>query len=83
MRAEFRYDQQPVGAMQALAPDRVVFAGSTSKTLAPGMRLGWLVVPPALRVPLLEAGGAGRSGTGNLSLSGLRYWTGRRLAWWA
>jgi GntR family transcriptional regulator / MocR family aminotransferase len=52
---EFRYDQQPVGAMQALAPDRVVFAGSTSKTLAPGMRLGWLVVPPALRVPLLDA----------------------------
>ena len=45
---EFRYDQQPVGAMQALAPDRVVFAGSTSKTLAPGMRLGWLVVPAAL-----------------------------------
>jgi GntR family transcriptional regulator/MocR family aminotransferase len=52
---EFRYDQQPVGAMQALAPDRIVFAGSTSKTLAPGMRLGWLVVPRALRVPLLEA----------------------------
>jgi GntR family transcriptional regulator/MocR family aminotransferase len=52
---EFRYDQQPVGAMQALAPDRVVFAGSTSKTLAPGMRLGWLVVPAALRRPLLEA----------------------------
>ena len=52
---EFRYDQQPVGAMQALAPDRVVFAGSTSKTLAPGMRLGWLVVPAALRGPLLEA----------------------------
>ena len=52
---EFRYDQQPVGAMQALAPDRIVFAGSTSKTLAPGMRLGWLVVPPALRVPLIEA----------------------------
>jgi GntR family transcriptional regulator / MocR family aminotransferase len=51
---EFRYDQQPVGAMQALAPDRVVFAGSTSKTLAPGMRLGWLVVPAALRGPLRE-----------------------------
>jgi aspartate/methionine/tyrosine aminotransferase len=39
---EFRYDQQPVGAMQALAPDRVIYAGSTSKTLAPGARLGWL-----------------------------------------
>jgi len=52
---EFRYDHQPVGAMQALAPDRVVFAGSTSKTLAPGMRLGWLVVPAALRGFLLEA----------------------------
>ncbi|WP_064745487.1 PLP-dependent aminotransferase family protein [Pseudonocardia acaciae] len=52
---EFRYDQQPVGAMQALAPDRVVYAGSASKALAPGVRLGWLVVPPALRGPLLEA----------------------------
>jgi GntR family transcriptional regulator/MocR family aminotransferase len=52
---EFRYDQQPVGAMQALAPERVVFAGSTSKSLAPGMRLGWLVVPAALRGPLLAA----------------------------
>ena len=52
---EFRFDQQPVGAMQALAPDRVVFAGSTSKTLAPGMRLGWLVVPAALLSYVLEA----------------------------
>jgi GntR family transcriptional regulator / MocR family aminotransferase len=51
---EFRYDQQPVGAMQALAPDRIVFGGSTSKSLAPGMRLGWLVVPAALHGPLLE-----------------------------
>ncbi|GAA0249984.1 PLP-dependent aminotransferase family protein [Actinomadura nitritigenes] len=52
---EFRYDRQPVGAMQALAPDRVVFAGSASKSLAPGMRLGWLVVPPALLAPVLAA----------------------------
>ncbi|MBO0851933.1 MAG: PLP-dependent aminotransferase family protein, partial [Pseudonocardia sp.] len=50
---EFRYDQQPVGAMQALAPDRVVYAGSASKALAPGVRLAWLVVPEALRGPLL------------------------------
>jgi DNA-binding transcriptional MocR family regulator len=52
---EFRYDQRPVGAMQALAPDRIVFAGSTSKSLAPGVRLAWLVVPEALRPALLEA----------------------------
>jgi GntR family transcriptional regulator/MocR family aminotransferase len=45
---EFRYDRQPVGAMQALAPDRVVYAGTASKTLAPGLRLAWLVVPPSL-----------------------------------
>jgi GntR family transcriptional regulator/MocR family aminotransferase len=46
---EFRYDQRPVGAMQALAPERIVYAGSTSKSLAPGVRLGWLAVPAPLR----------------------------------
>jgi len=46
--AEFRYDRAPLGALQGLAPDRVVYLGTTSKTLAPGMRLGWLVLPPSL-----------------------------------
>jgi GntR family transcriptional regulator/MocR family aminotransferase len=45
---EFRYDRQPVGALQALAPDRVIYAGTASKSLAPGLRLGWLVVPQRL-----------------------------------
>jgi GntR family transcriptional regulator/MocR family aminotransferase len=45
---EFRYDRQPVGAMQALAPDRVVYAGTASKSLAPGLRLGWLALPARL-----------------------------------
>jgi GntR family transcriptional regulator / MocR family aminotransferase len=46
--AEFRYDRAAVGALQGLDPDRVVYAGSLSKTLAPALRLGWLVVPPDL-----------------------------------
>jgi GntR family transcriptional regulator / MocR family aminotransferase len=46
--AEFRYDRAAVGALQGLDPDRVVYAGSTSKTLAPALRLGWMVVPGGL-----------------------------------
>ena len=45
---EFRYDRQPVGALQGLDPDHVVYLGTASKSLAPGLRLGWLVLPPAL-----------------------------------
>ncbi|MFI5509385.1 PLP-dependent aminotransferase family protein [Mycobacterium sp. NPDC051804] len=43
--AEYRYDRAPVPALQAAAPDRIAFAGSTSKTLAPALRLGWLIPP--------------------------------------
>ncbi len=43
--AEFRYDREPIGAIHGLAPERVIYAGSASKTLAPGLRLGWLIVP--------------------------------------
>jgi GntR family transcriptional regulator/MocR family aminotransferase len=52
---EFRYDRHPLGSLQAHAPDRVVYAGTASKTLAPGVRLAWLVVPPALVEPLVAA----------------------------
>jgi GntR family transcriptional regulator / MocR family aminotransferase len=46
--AEFRYDRDPVGCLQALNPQRVVLLGSVSKSLAPGLRLGWLAAPPRL-----------------------------------
>src|SRR3954470_17097606 len=46
--AEYRYDRAAVGALQGLEPDRVVYAGSASKTLAPALRIAWLAVPPRL-----------------------------------
>ena len=49
--AELRYDRGPAGTLQGLAPDVVVLAGTTSKTLAPALRLGWLLLPAEL-VPI-------------------------------
>ena len=45
---EFRYDRQAIGALQSLAPEHVAYAGTASKSLAPGLRLGWLVLPGRL-----------------------------------
>lgn len=45
---DFRYDRAPVGALQGLDPERVVYTGSVSKSLAPGLRLGWLIAPASL-----------------------------------
>ncbi|MFD6447837.1 PLP-dependent aminotransferase family protein [Promicromonospora sp. NPDC060204] len=53
--AEHRYDRPPVPALRALAPEHVVHLGSVSKTLAPAIRIGWLLAPAALRSELVEA----------------------------
>jgi GntR family transcriptional regulator/MocR family aminotransferase len=53
--AEYRYDRAPVPAVHAGAPDRIAYAGSTSKSLAPALRLGWLVPPPQRRADLVAA----------------------------
>ncbi|WP_328807710.1 MocR-like pyridoxine biosynthesis transcription factor PdxR [Nonomuraea antri] len=52
---EFRYDRRPVGAFQGTAPEHVVYFGTTSETLAPALRLAWLVLPDALIGPIAEA----------------------------
>ena len=72
--SEFRYDREPVGVLQGLAPDRVFAIGTVSKSLAPAVRLGWMLVPP----PLVEAIAAekrvsdrGSSGLDQLTLAAL------------
>jgi GntR family transcriptional regulator/MocR family aminotransferase len=52
--SEFRYDRTPVGALQGLMPERVLYCGTASKTLAPTLRLGWIVAPGELVRPLVE-----------------------------
>jgi GntR family transcriptional regulator / MocR family aminotransferase len=53
--AEFRYDGPPIGAVQGLAPDHTVYLGTTSKTLAPAVRLGWIAAPAEVTSALADA----------------------------
>ena len=52
--AQYRYDREPVGTIQGLAPDITVHGGSISKLLAPALGIGWLIVPPELAQPIAE-----------------------------
>ncbi len=53
--AEHRYDRAPVAALQSLAPEHVIYLGSVSKSLAPALRLGWLLAPERWRDDFVEA----------------------------
>jgi GntR family transcriptional regulator/MocR family aminotransferase len=61
--AEFRYDRAAIGAVQGLDPGRVAHVGTTAKTLAPGLRLGWITAPAWLAEQLPQAKSAADSGS--------------------
>ncbi len=72
--SEFRYDREPVGVLQGIAPDRVFTLGTASKSLAPAVRLGWVIAPPALAGAVAEAkmlADRGTSGLDQLALAAL------------
>jgi GntR family transcriptional regulator / MocR family aminotransferase len=53
--SEFRYDREPVRALQGLAPGCVAYVGTVSKTLAPALRLGWVIAPFEVAEQLRQA----------------------------
>jgi GntR family transcriptional regulator / MocR family aminotransferase len=65
--AEFRYDGPPIGAVQSLAPDHTVYLGTTSKTLAPAVRLGWIAAPAEVTSALADTPLAGSGGLTGLN----------------
>ena len=72
--SEFRYDREPVGVLQGLAPDRVFAIGTVSKSLAPAVRLGWVLVPPPLSDAIAaekRANDRGSSGLDQLAVAAL------------
>ncbi|HEX8870229.1 MAG TPA: PLP-dependent aminotransferase family protein, partial [Lentzea sp.] len=50
---EFRYDRQPVGAVQGLDPEHVAYIGTSSKALSPALRIAWMVLPDRFVDPVL------------------------------
>jgi GntR family transcriptional regulator/MocR family aminotransferase len=53
--AEHRYDRPPVPALHSMLAERICYAGSVSKLLAPALRVGWVLAPPRYRDALVAA----------------------------
>jgi len=72
---ELRYDRRPLRALHSLDPARVIYCGTASKSFAPGLRLSWCVVPPALvdaaTATLASIGGPSVSAVEQLALADL------------
>lgn len=51
--AELLFDGPPPRPLLADAPDKVYYIGTFSKTLCPGLRVGWLIAPAAVRAKVL------------------------------
>lgn len=72
--SELRFDGIAPGALQGLAPDRVLYIGSASKRLAPALRLGWALLPSWLTWPMVSGKAVEDNGTellGQLALAEL------------
>ena len=72
--SEFRYDRDPVGVLQGLAPERVFTVGTVSKSLAPTIRVGWVLAPPAFATALAEEKLLADRGTPGLDQAALAIW---------
>ena len=46
--SEFRFEGYPIQSMQSLAPERIIYVGTFSKTLCPALRIGYMILPPHL-----------------------------------
>ena len=53
--SEFRYGGKPVAPLQVMDPDQVIYVGTFSKILSPALRLGFMIIPPELRIRIKMA----------------------------
>jgi GntR family transcriptional regulator / MocR family aminotransferase len=73
-RADFHYERPALACLQGMRPEHVILIGSVSMTLAPAMRLGWIVPPPQLLRAVAEGKRDDDFGTPVLEQHALASW---------